>query len=128
MRRTGWITTFAIALVCMATSASFAGEVIKVGLPLPLTGIHAKFGEAIRNAYLLALEEINAAGGVTKGGFKGSRIEFLIEDTTSKPEVARSAVEKLITRDKVPMIVGEYSSSNVFAVAPVADNPLCQYP
>lgn len=121
MKRMGWITTLAIALVCMATSASFAGEAIKVGLPLPLTGIHAKFGEAIRNAYLLALEEINAAGGVTRGPFRGSKIEFLIEDTTSKPEVARSAVEKLITRDKVPMIVGEYSSSNVFAVAAVAD-------
>ncbi|MBI3122166.1 MAG: ABC transporter substrate-binding protein [candidate division NC10 bacterium] len=121
MKRMGWISMLAIALVCMATSASVAGEVIKVGLPLPLTGIHAKFGEAIRNAYLLGLEEITAAGGVTKGAFKGSKIELLIEDTTSKPEVARSAVEKLITRDKVPMIVGEYSSSNVFAVAAVAD-------
>ncbi|MBI2002439.1 MAG: ABC transporter substrate-binding protein [candidate division NC10 bacterium] len=86
MKRMGWISMLAIALVCMATSASVAGEVIKVGLPLPLTGIHAKFGEAIRNAYLLGLEEITAAGGVTKGAFKGSKIELLIEDTTSKPE------------------------------------------
>jgi len=121
MKRMGWTTILAIALVGMVASPSFAGEVIKVGLPLPLTGIHAKFGEAIRNAYLLALEEINVAGGVTKGPLKGSKIELLIEDTTSKPEVARSAVEKLITRDKVPMIVGEYSSSNVFAVAAVTD-------
>jgi len=102
-------------------SAAGAAEPVKIGLPLPLTGIHAKFGEAIRNAYVLALDEINAAGGIRKGPMQGRKIEFILEDTTSKPEVARSAVEKLIARDKVPMIVGEYSSSNVFAVAGVTN-------
>ncbi|MBI3015488.1 MAG: ABC transporter substrate-binding protein [Candidatus Tectomicrobia bacterium] len=102
--------------------AAWGAESIKIGLPLPLTGIHAKFGEAIRNAYLMALEEINAQGGIRKGPYKGRTIEFLIEDTQSKPDVAKAAVEKLITRDKVPMIVGEYSSSNVYAVAGTINN------
>lgn len=122
----GWswlIATAACAAAVALAGGGIAGaaEPVKVGLPLPLTGIHAKFGEAIRNAYLLALEEINAAGGITKGPLQGRKIEFVVEDTTSKPEVARSAVEKLITRDKVPMIVGEYSSSNTFAVAGVTE-------
>ncbi|MBI5166457.1 MAG: ABC transporter substrate-binding protein, partial [candidate division NC10 bacterium] len=115
------LATLALIGWGLGLSVVSAAEPIKVGLPLPLTGIHAKFGEAIRNAYVMAVEEINAAGGIRKGPLAGRKIELLIEDDQSKPEVARSAVEKLITRDKVPMIVGEYSSSNGFAVAGVAN-------
>ena len=98
-------------------SPSWGAEPIKIGLPLPLTGTQAKFGDAIRNAYMMALEEINAQGGIRKGPLKGRTIEFLLEDTQSKPDVAKASAEKLITRDKVPMIVGEYSSANTYAVA-----------
>ncbi len=121
VKRTGWIAGLALVLVGLTASVSCAGEVIKVGLPLPLTGTQAEIGNAIWNGYLLALEEINAAGGLRMGPFRRSKIEFLIGDTASDPEVARSAVEKLITQDKVPIIAGESSSSNVLAVAAMAD-------
>lgn len=93
---------------------SFAEDVIKVGVVLPLTGDQAKFGEIEKLSFDMALEEING-----KGGVKGKKIELVIEDDTGRPEVGRSVVEKLITKDKVVMIGGGYSSSVTYAVAGV---------
>ncbi len=91
-----------------------AAETIKVGIVLPLTGKMAKFGEMEKQSFEMALEEINAAGGIN-----GKKLELLIEDTTGRPEVGRSVAEKLITKDKVVMIGGGYSSSVTYAVAGV---------
>ncbi len=96
-------------------SQSFAGDSIKVGIVLPLTGKFAKFGEIENKSFLMALKEINAGGGVN-----GKKIELIIEDTTGKPDVGRSAVEKLITQDKVVMLGGGYSSSVTWATIAVA--------
>src|SRR5512145_1393038 len=105
---------FAAAFVlCIGSAASAAP--IKVGIVLPLTGSEAAFGEIERNSFRMAAEEINA-----KGGVKGNKLELLFEDDTGKPEVARSAVEKLISRDKVPIITGGYSSSCTIAATAVA--------
>jgi len=88
---------------------------IKVGVVLPLTGEQAKFGEIEKNSFQMALEEINKAGGVN-----GRSIELLFEDDTGKPEVGRSAVEKLISRDNVIVLTGGYSSSVTYAISAVA--------
>lgn len=92
-----------------------AGEPIKVGVVLPLTGEQAQFGEIEKNSFLMALEEINKAGGVN-----GRPIELIIEDDTSKADVGRSAVEKLISRDKVIVLTGGYSSSVTYGICAVA--------
>ena len=98
----------------LPTQAS-AADTIKVGIVLPVTGPQAKFGEIEKQSFDMALEEINGGGGI-----KGKKLEFLIEDDTGRPEVGRSVVEKLITKDKVVMLGGGYSSSVVYAVAGVA--------
>ena len=54
------------------------------------------------------------------GGIKGKKLEFVFEDDTGRPDVARSAAEKLITKDKVVMLGGGYGSSETFAIAGVA--------
>lgn len=92
-----------------------ANGAIKVGAVLPMTGEQAKFGEIEKNSLLMGLEEINKAGGVN-----GRQIELLIEDDTGKPDVGRSAVEKLISQDNVVAITGGYSSSVTYAVCAVA--------
>ena len=92
-----------------------ADDTIKVGIVLPLTGKFAKFGEIENKSFLMALEEINANGGIN-----GKKIELIIEDTTGKPDVGRSAIEKLITQDKVVMLGGGYSSSVTWATIAVA--------
>jgi len=95
-------------------SPVLAQDTIKVGIVLPLTGDQAKFGEIEKQSFDLALEEING-----KGGVKGKKLELIIEDDTGRPEVGRSVVEKLITKDKVVLIGGGYSSSVTYAVAGV---------
>lgn len=102
-------------LIMGLSSAWAAAEPIKVGVVLPLTGEQAKFGEIEKNSFLMGLEEINKAGGIN-----GRPIELLIEDDTGKPDVGRSAVEKLISQDKVVALTGGYSSSVTYAVCAVA--------
>lgn len=117
-----WTLFLAVMLIlAWSTSPVGAQDTVKIGVPLPLTGAHAKFGEAQQMGFKLAFEEINQAGGIKAGPFKGKKIEPLYEDTVSKPETARAAVEKLITQNKIPMIVGEYSSQNSYSVAAVAN-------
>ncbi len=99
----------------MAPNVAVAQDSIKVGIVLPLTGDQAKFGEIEKQSFDLALEEINKAGGI-----KGKKLEFLVEDDTGKPDVGRSAAEKLINKDKVVMLGGGYSSSVTAAMAGVA--------
>jgi branched-chain amino acid transport system substrate-binding protein len=105
----------AMTIATMVTGGALAADGIKVGVLLPLTGAQAKFGEIEKRSYEMAAQEINA-----KGGVNGKKIELLFEDDTGKPDVGRSGVEKLISREKVSVITGGYSSSVTAAAAPVA--------
>jgi branched-chain amino acid transport system substrate-binding protein len=109
------VVVAAILSLLMAASVGFAAETVKVGVLLPLTGSQAKFGEIEKRSMEMATEEINA-----KGGVNGKKIELLFEDDTGKPDVGRSGIEKLISRENVPVITGGYSSSVTAAAAPVA--------
>jgi len=104
-----------ICLISFAVPFSFSAEPIKVGIVLPLTGEKANFGEIENNSFLMALSEINKAGGV-----KGAEIKLLIEDDTGNPDVARAATEKLISKDNVVVLGGGYGSSETYAIAGVA--------
>ena len=79
-----------------------------------LTGSEAAFGISTRNGIELALEDANAAGGV-----KGRKVKVIVYDDQSKPEEAASAATRLITQDKVKLILGEVASSNSLAMAPI---------
>jgi branched-chain amino acid transport system substrate-binding protein len=114
------LSLFAVAgflmLFAIPQSVGAQDEVV-IGIPLAITGIHAKFGEQHHDGYKMALEEILAQGGIRKGALQGKKLVFHFEDDEGKPEKAKAVTEKLITRDKVPMIMGGYASSEVFAVA-----------
>lgn len=109
------------AVLCLSFLCVFGNvlawgeETLRVGIILPLTGAKANFGEIEKISFDMALKEINDAGGIN-----GKKLEFLFEDDTGRPEVARSAAEKLINKDKVLMLGGGYGSSETFAVAGVA--------
>ncbi|MFY0528266.1 ABC transporter substrate-binding protein [Archangium gephyra] len=77
-----------------------------------LTGAQATFGVSTRNGIDLALKEVNAAGGV-----KGKKVAVRVYDDQGKPEEAAQAVTRLITQDKVVLILGEVASSNSLAMA-----------
>ena len=103
------LSTLMLLLAAAADAGQFKGE-IKVGVPLPLTGRHAPFGEIIKNSFVLAVDEVNAKGGV-RGGYK---LELLFEDSRSDVQAARTVTEKLINQDKVVMLTGQYSSVETF--------------
>jgi len=115
MRSRALLAFAVVALLFGMTGGAVAAEKIKVGVLLPLTGSQAKFGEIERRSMEMAAAEING-----KGGVNGKEIELVFEDDTGKPDVGRSAVEKLISQDKVPVITGGYSSSVTAAATPVA--------
>ncbi|QDE93163.1 ethanolamine utilization protein EutJ [Myxococcus xanthus] len=77
-----------------------------------LTGGQATFGISTRNGIELALKEANAAGGV-----KGKKLSIRVYDNQSKPEEAAQAATRLITQDKVALILGDVASSNSLAMA-----------
>jgi branched-chain amino acid transport system substrate-binding protein len=82
-----------------------------------LTGGEAAFGTATVNGVRLAADEINASGGVL-----GRKIRLVVEDDQGKPEEAASVVTKLITGNDVVGLIGENSSSQSLAAAPIAQN------
>jgi len=90
------------------------GETIKVGEFASLTGKEATFGISSHEGTLLAIEEINAAGGVL-----GKKLELLTEDTQSKPGEPATVVNKLIARDGAVAILGEVASSRSLEAAPI---------
>ena len=106
---------FVAVLAVSLGSAPATAENIKVGIVLPLTGEQAKFGEIEKRSFEMAAEEINA-----KGGVNGKKLQLLFEDDTGKPDVGRSATEKLISQEKVPVLTGGYSSSVTAAATAVA--------
>jgi branched-chain amino acid transport system substrate-binding protein len=90
-------------------------EPIKVGLIQPLSGPIAAAGSYITNGARIAAERINGRGGVL-----GRPLELLVEDNKSDPAETRNAAEKLIVRDKVPVIIGAWGSSMTLAMMPLA--------
>lgn len=90
-------------------------EPIRIGHFASLTGDTATFGQSADAGIRLAIEEINAAGGVL-----GRPLVLISEDDRSITEEARTAAQKLIQRDGVVALLGEVASSRSLAAAPEA--------
>ena len=91
-----------------------AASVIKIGEYASLTGKEATFGTSSHQGTQLAIDEINAAGGVL-----GKQLVLITEDTQSKAGEPATVVRKLIFRDKVVALLGEVASSRSLEAAPV---------
>ena len=111
------LAVFAAALlpVGIAPAQAQTKEPIKVGLIQPLSGPIAAAGSYITNGAKIAVDRVNARGGVL-----GRPLELVIEDNKSDPAETRNAAEKLIVRDKVPVIIGAWGSSMTLAMMPLA--------
>jgi branched-chain amino acid transport system substrate-binding protein len=92
-----------------------SGDEIVIGEFGSLTGSTATFGISTRNGIDMAIEQVNAAGGVL-----GKPVRVIVEDTEGRPELAQTVVTKLITSNKVVAVLGEVASSLTLAAAPVA--------
>lgn len=89
---------------------------LSIGAILPLSGPSGQYGKWVQNGLELAREEINAEGGIN-----GRPLEIIYEDDQATPRLAASAMQKLATVDKVPIVFGSWSSSSTLAQAPIAE-------
>jgi branched-chain amino acid transport system substrate-binding protein len=111
-----WLAT---AALCGSWATQASSEEITIGGMAPTTGNVATFGVGQRNAYQLAIEQVNAAGGL-KIGDKQYKVKLLFEDEQNSPEVGATVARKLINQDKVAAILGPTNTKVCLAVGPIA--------
>ncbi len=102
-----------LVLVLSSACSKSAEDEIVVGEFASLTGGTATFGRSSDAGVRLAIDEINASGGLL-----GKKLRVVVEDDQSKPEEARTAVLKLLKQDRVVAVLGEVASSRSLAAAP----------
>ena len=100
-----------LAGLMVAGCSKSGGNTIKVGSIGPLSGAVAVYGVECKNGIDLAVEEINAAGGVN-----GQLLQIIAEDDEGNPEKSVSAYKKLVTKDGVKFIIGSLTSGCTQAI------------
>lgn len=104
-----------LILTLVAGAPAYAEEVIQIGAILPLTGTASWWGENSKNGINLAVNDINAEGGVN-----GKKLEVVLEDGKCSAKDALAALLKLASADSIKYFIGEACSSASMAIAPIA--------
>jgi len=102
----------AVALTIPATTQ---GEVIRIGVVMPLSGHNSHFGTEALRGINLAVDEINEAGGL-----KGRDVQIVVKDNAGDPTITAQQVTSLIKEHQVTAIIGPITSPNSAAAAAVA--------
>ncbi|HXR52032.1 MAG TPA: ABC transporter substrate-binding protein, partial [Steroidobacteraceae bacterium] len=92
-----------------------AADAIVIGEFASLTGKEAAFGQSSHKGTQLAIEELNAAGGLL-----GKPVRYVYEDNRSTPGESATIAKKLISRDKIVALLGEVASGRSLEAAPIA--------
>lgn len=106
----------ALAIVFFFTQIKKEPEEIKIGWIGPLTGDAAYYGEMVKNATDLAVLEIN-----NQGGINGKKVSVIYEDDQLDPKQGTSALKKLISIERVPVVIQAAGSGVMLAEAPIAE-------
>jgi branched-chain amino acid transport system substrate-binding protein len=115
-RRTLLATGGALALACcLPGTARAAGAPIRVGATLPLTGPLAAVGGIHKIAAEVYIELLNR-----RGGLLGRKVELVLLDDQSQPANARTLYERLVTSEKVDLLMGPYGTGAIIAAMGVA--------
>ncbi len=91
--------------------------VVKIGAVHPVTGPLAEPGQACRLGAMMAVEAVNAAGGIKAMG--GAKLELVVGDTQTKPDVGRTEAERVINQG-AQILMGSFDSGSTAAMVPVA--------
>ncbi len=98
------------------TAPSGGGDTIKLALLAPLTGQNAEYGKGFEVATKMAIDEINAAGGV-----KGKMLEIVVGDSKGEPKESSDLARQYADDQNIMAIVGDFSSGASMANAPIVD-------
>jgi len=105
----------AIAIVAGTASAAPSGAPIKIGSTLALTGPLASTALVHQIVGDIYVEQLNK-----KNGLLGRPVEWIVKDDQSKPDLARTLYEQLITVDKVDLLMGPYATGAILSAMGVA--------
>ena len=112
----GLLAVLALTLQACGEDASESSEPFRIGVMESLTGAGETYGTVASQAKQMALDEINAAGGVN-----GRPLEFIVEDSKCNAQDAITAYRKLTEVDGVKIILGTSCSGAMLGVAPLAE-------
>ena len=114
MKKRMFVSASALAVMALAASSVLAQEgAFKIGLILPMTGQQASTGRQIEAAARLYM----AQNGDTVAGRK---IELIVKDDTSVPDVTKRIAQELVVNDKVNVLAGFGITPSALATAPIA--------
>ncbi|TMH71865.1 MAG: hypothetical protein E6H57_04410 [Betaproteobacteria bacterium] len=105
----------AFAIAALLMSAAALGQTVKVGSTLALTGPLSATAALHKLAGEIYVEELNK-----RGGLLGRKVEWVLKDDQSRPDLARTLYEQLVTVDKVDLLIGPYATANILAAIGVA--------
>jgi len=111
MKKSALLTALFFVLTLVIASSAFSQNTIKIGVIYDFAGGCHMYSEAGIKGIKIALEEINA-----KGGILGKKVEYVVRDTEGKTDVAVREVKDLILREKVNFIIGPCSSGTGLAM------------
>lgn len=113
------VPVVAFSLLIGTSLSAYAENVVKIGSIIPLSGPSASVGLQAKQAREMAVEEINAAGGVKSLG--GAKLQMVYADSESKPEKGVAEAERLINSEKVNVLTGCWNSGVTYPVTAVAE-------
>jgi urea transport system substrate-binding protein len=121
----GLAASAAVVAAPMTISRAFAADPIRVGVISPLTGAWTVYGKAHISGFELAVDEINAAGGVL-----GRKFEMVVGDSKTEPRIVVEQANRLIRQERVDFLAGTFSSAERNAAGPVVKsaNKVLLYP
>ena len=116
------LSLVSLLAVSAGSPAPAGGEPILIGTIQPMTGPYAAFGVKFYQAYNLAADEINGAGGI-----KGRPIEIVFEDSQDKLDLAQTAARKLVENPQILALMGGRLSGAGMAIAQIAEREHIAY-
>ncbi|MGJ7565877.1 ABC transporter substrate-binding protein [Variovorax sp. GB1R11] len=116
MRKIALLRAFAATTLLVGAAASTFAQDIRIGFPGPISGPASFLGQQMKWGAEQAVEEINKRGGVL-----GRKVAFIMQDSQCRPADAVAATEKLISQDKVDLLLGDLCSGATMAVMPLAE-------
>ncbi|CAB3838045.1 ABC transporter substrate-binding protein [Achromobacter deleyi] len=117
MQTKKWLAALALTLPALGTQAQ---ETLKIGGIGPLSGGGTAWGLAVQRGVQMAIDEVNAQGGLKIGG-QTYKPELVMYDDKYSATGGRSAAERLVNLDKVKFIIGPIGTPSVMAVVPIVN-------
>ncbi len=111
-----------LLLAFTITACKQEAKIYRIGAELPLSGPMEDYGRNVKNGLMLALEEINAAGGIKRRGeSEGKKIDIIFEDDGTDEKKAVEKTKSLMKSARVPLIIGGVTSGIALAIAPICE-------